>query len=408
MLAADKLLGDLAYVEEGRQKMNDTCLPATRVEVIDAITCWAAEAKPPASVSVASEWSGIHSAADHRVLWVCGVSGAGKSTIARSVAARLKELGRLGSFYAFDRSISKKTNPSTLFSTIARDLADKDPLRKQRLVSVIKDDIAMRKSLDCCEQFQNFIITPSAGLCPIGHTVLIIDAFDECGKPADRQNLLSLLTERAHEVPDGMRIIVTSRFEPDIQGALKETAKAQLKGVQLLLLENVPDAFTLRDVDLYMRDKLRGDLHPDQLEQLIAKAGQSFQWASTACRLITDKFDGDAATVDTRVHRLLESDEGLDALYREILDLRFGNSSSADLAPLITALGLMVTVLEPLPLQALSILASSEDELPDGLLKNYQQYFRLLASVIDGTHSEITPIKPLHASFADFLHKQLL
>ena len=47
----------------------------------------------------------------------------------------------------------------------------------------------------------------------------MIDAFDEIGSAQDREDALEILTKRAHELPDGLRIVVTSRFEQDIQDA---------------------------------------------------------------------------------------------------------------------------------------------------------------------------------------------
>ena len=63
-------------------------------------------------------------------------------------------------------------------------------------------------------------MNPSTDLAAVGDTVIVIDAFDEIGNADDRADVLEILTERAHELPNGLRIIVTSRFEQDVQTAL--------------------------------------------------------------------------------------------------------------------------------------------------------------------------------------------
>jgi hypothetical protein len=50
----------------------------------------------------------------------------------------------------------------------------------------------------------------------MGDTVIVIDAFDEIGSAQDGADALEILTRRAHELPDGLRIVVTSRVEREV------------------------------------------------------------------------------------------------------------------------------------------------------------------------------------------------
>ena len=127
----------------------------------------------------------------------------------------------------------------------------------------------------------------------------MIDAFDEIGGAQDRAEALEILSKLAHELPHGLRIVVTSRFEGDIQMALRSP---EAVGVDYMLMEGICGDLTIRDISLYVHDAL-GDveeLEPEDLNNLAMAAGDSFQWVSTACRYIRSSDDGEG-------HKVLET-----------------------------------------------------------------------------------------------------
>jgi hypothetical protein len=350
-----------------------------------------------------------------RILWLCGVAGSGKSRISRSVAARLQRLQRLGSLYCCDYKNRETLNPASLFSTIARHLADRDPLRKQRLIDAIRDDTAVRRTEICRQQYQHLIVTPSADLPVIGDTVVVIDAFDEIGSVQDRVDALEILTKRAHELPDGLRIVVTSRFERDIQKAL-QTPDAV--GVDYVLMEDIPTDLTARDISVYVRDALRDieGLNFAQLAEIAKAAGDSFQWASTACRYICDDNDGQGDLPRERLALFMVGNRGLDDLYTRILNEHFGKGSPIRLARLKLILGYIIGVKEPISLRALWELTPRSLFTGDSALSldDFQYIVRHLASLLVNTHDVDQPIFPFHTSFSEFLcdakqcHKYLI
>lgn len=398
-----QVLGEMKYAPEAHHVLNDSsiCLPGTRMEVVEAVVHWAACATLPHAEP--GEWRpDLNPAA--RVLWVCGVSGAGKSTIIRSVAARLRELGRLGAFYGFSDTTRATTNPNTLFSTIARDLADRDPFRRKCLVECIKDDTSIRTATDCDVQFQHFIVAPSSHLPTIGDTVVVIDAFDESGGVEDRSKLLSILTHRMKDLPSGFRVVVTSRFERDVQVAFETPGD----GVDLLRLETVPSPLTSRDIEIFVYktlDSNKGLVHLNaEKGRLALNAEDSFQWASTACRFILiDTDDNSGLNPGERLQQLLSSHPTLDALYATILDRNFARADPRGRSRLNHLLGLLVCALEPLSLRALTGIACGVACPPEADLAAYQWIARYLGSLISGIDGFDTPLKPLHTSFADFL-----
>ena len=377
------------------------CLDGTRTEIIEAIVQWAMHAVSP---DTKDQIGGVPKLSA-RILWLCGVAGSGKSRISRSVAARLHKLQRLGSLYCCDYKNRETLNPRSLFSTIALHLADRDPLRKQHLVAAIREERAIRETEICRQQYQHFIVNPSADLPVVGDTVIVIDAFDEIGSAQDRKDALEILTKRAHELPDGLRIVVTSRFERDIQDALQ---LPEAVGVSYMLMENIPTDLTVRDITLYVKDALKGvkGLTSAQLDELAKAAGDSFQWASTACRYIRDGKDGQRAKLPReRLPLFLTGNQGLDELYTRILNEHFEEGTSGDLARLKLILGQIVGVKEPRSLRALWELTPQNLRALNGdlTLDDYQHIVRHLASLLVNTHDVDLPIYPFHTSFLDFL-----
>lgn len=338
----------MRYAPEAHHDLDLRCLPGTRMEIIQAIIHWALGADLPPSAL--NNLQMLKYSASARVLWVCGTAGSGKTSILRSCATTIGTMGRCGAFYGFGKN-QPAASISALFSTIARDLADLDPTRKHQLVEVIKNDNAKRTTSDCKLQFQYHIITPAIGVMSIGETVIFIDAFDESGSFEERRQLLHILTERASELPSGLRIVITSRYERDVQDALE----SPLPGVDVMRMQDVAETLTIRDIDKYVKaslwevKQLRAEKYHSSLDQLVGKAGTSFQWAATACRFIKSENSGG---VDPReqLENVLKSDHGLDALYTTIMAHYFNPTDALPLARLKSVLGRILSAREPLPL----------------------------------------------------------
>src|SRR6267154_5289216 len=104
---------DLSGMEYARGAGLDTtkkCLPGTREAIIEEIIAWINNTEDDAP----------------GVFWLHGNAGTGKSTIAQTIAHHFRELGRLGSCYCFDRTRAAQRRDQKVFTTIARDLSDRD------------------------------------------------------------------------------------------------------------------------------------------------------------------------------------------------------------------------------------------------------------------------------------------
>ena len=262
----------MPYAEGARFDPEKGCLPGTRQEVIDEI----------------SEWVNRDGDDVPRLFLLSGVAGSGKSAIAHTVAQQFDAVGRLGSSFCFDRSHQAERHPNNLFSTIARDLADLDPQRRQLLWNVIQGKRALRTTKAAREQFEQFILAPTTNLMSIGPILIVIDALDESADPTSRKVLLSILAEKISELPANFRVLVTARAEKDIQAALGQNPNVVCK-----LMDAIDIKQSTRDIFSFVHSQLADvsgleEKWPNSTwcQLLMEKSEGLFQWAFTACQFV--------------------------------------------------------------------------------------------------------------------------
>ncbi|KAF8312320.1 hypothetical protein DL93DRAFT_2034837, partial [Clavulina sp. PMI_390] len=155
------------------------CLSGTRTNVISAIVTWAV-----GGAQLCNPQSYLHMLDPRKqMLWICGVAGSGKSSIAMSVGRALDDLHMLGSYYAFSATNQASLNPSNLFSTISIHLVKEYPWLQPVLINILADCSARkRESTNPAVQLETFLLpllnALSSSTSP-KHTVLVIDALDE-------------------------------------------------------------------------------------------------------------------------------------------------------------------------------------------------------------------------------------
>jgi hypothetical protein len=187
------LLSEIKYMPEAHHPLDKACLAGTRTKIIDTIVHWALGADMlPVDLNRSIPLSSKESSC---VLWLCGLAGAGKSSILRSCTKHIFDLKHMGLYYGFDKNKPLATNLTSLFSTITQDLANLNNSWKQCLVNAVQNDTTIRTSLDCTLQFDHFIIGPFKDDGAVGETVVFIDAFDESGDIEAHAKALTILTE---------------------------------------------------------------------------------------------------------------------------------------------------------------------------------------------------------------------
>ncbi|KAF8290874.1 hypothetical protein DL93DRAFT_2146610, partial [Clavulina sp. PMI_390] len=320
-------------------------------------------------------------------------------------------------YYRFETAKQGQLNPSNLFTTIALQLAAQDDGLEARLVELVTSATPLEcKSQDPAEQLRLFLLPLlQQTLNDWCQVTIIIDALDESCGVGERNKILKPLASLAALLPPAVHILLTTRPESDVQDIL-EASSPPLEFTSQLFMSNLPDHATNQDICAYVKHMLQQPslkLRQEHITLLSEKAHLSFQWASTACRYIVDRSDGNQAVhPPKRLRNILsnsvDGQTSLFTLYTTVLDAQFGYSKSEDLKLLRLLLGVLVAARKPTSLTAMlellhvhfSQYGKAEDVKEDVTIN-----IGLLSSLLIGTRltSVSTPLLPLHASFFDFL-----
>ncbi|KIM22410.1 hypothetical protein M408DRAFT_47206, partial [Serendipita vermifera MAFF 305830] len=135
-------------------------------------------------------------------------AGSGKSTVAKTIAEEWGK-SRLFARFFFSRDTTRTSSTNSFCSTVANGFAGLNPDFKKHIRRFRK-----RPDLDLLsfeEQFEGLIAAPLRDLSQ--HSILMIDALDECDNEHKRRDeLLEILCRQQSSLPH-LRILVTGRPE---------------------------------------------------------------------------------------------------------------------------------------------------------------------------------------------------
>ncbi|KXN81645.1 hypothetical protein AN958_04067 [Leucoagaricus sp. SymC.cos] len=263
---ADKMdLNNIPYADGAGLNTEKLCLLGTRGELLDEIVKWANNINGDVP----------------RVFWLHGTAGSGKSSIAHTIANHFKQLKRLGSCFCFARDRVADRRHEKIFTTIARDLADRDTQLLGQLSAVVRDDLSLLRTPDILQHWEKLIVGPAKALSEgmVGPIVIVIDALDESGNTDSRRHLLRILAENVANLPPHIRIFLTSRPLDDIRNAFNSVPHIQQKS-----MDNIPQGSTERDILHFVSNQLsRVAIKSQDREALAHASGGLFEWARIAC-----------------------------------------------------------------------------------------------------------------------------
>lgn len=183
--------------------LGDGCLENTRKNVLKKILKWLKSTE-----------------SNEKILWIVGAPGAGKTTVATSIADELKKRGQPCSKFFAKRDISDLSDARRIWPSIAYSLADRHYGVKAALMLALKD----KRNTDVQDdsvlvQLEKLIKGPlemdqkETGSRPpeLPYPTIIVDALDECYSEVDRALLLKSLSFW----PDGVKLMLTSRYHQD-------------------------------------------------------------------------------------------------------------------------------------------------------------------------------------------------
>ncbi|CCM04345.1 uncharacterized protein FIBRA_06517 [Fibroporia radiculosa] len=346
------------------------------------------------------------------------MAGTGKSTVAHTVANWSDEHGSLGSCFCFDRTRERERLPQKLFTTIARDLADHDPLLRRALASAVRDNNELKHTVDIKRQWNQLLLGPIniASKVVEAPILIIVDALDESGESDTREQILHLLageqdgsSKPMTGMPPNIRILITSCPLEDIYDALHSPSH-----VRHVNLDESPwsDAIE-RDIERYISVRLKELQFNDHECKALAKhADGLFEWARLVCEYIKGRnkvrqnprvrFESVISDVPAKRTRLLAF------MYKRILaDVIPEDERQETTLMFCIVMDLIVNVLEPLSKTSLAaILCHSPrtDDRDQGRQEIDVEFILTpLGALLTGITDNQTPIRPLHASLDDFL-----
>ncbi|KAG2339374.1 hypothetical protein BDR05DRAFT_1003471 [Suillus weaverae] len=363
-------LSDITYAAGAGLDTGKLCLPRTRTDVLSQITDW------------------VNSTRDDvpRVLWLSGHAGKSKSAIAHMIASWFPT--REGLIHVITSTdIEKRT-------------------------------VVTKRTLDIVQQWQRLLMEPLQKLSAstVGHVVVVIDALDESGGVETGRHLLRVLTRKLAvlkitELPANLRIIVTSRPLHDID---KELGDAQ--HIRQMPIDDFPVEFAERDIRTYISKELEelSDMYigNNEIAHLANKADGLVEWARLACGYV-DQTSAAIERFNTVVNR--DPSERHDLLYdmyrlmlKEILgagaSTNVRNQQSLRTKALTRFRFVMEQILsatEPLPLASLNVMRRRPPDTAG--CGEVEVVAKSMGSLLSGTTTQHSPMRPLHASFHEFL-----
>ena len=343
---------------------------------------------------------------DHRVFWLNGLAGTGKSTIAQTFAETSFADGNLGASFFCSRDFEARRNLQAIFPTIAFQLSYRFPLFREQLLRVLRATPGIgQESLS--SQMERVIVGPLKATRI--RTLIIIDALDECKDEEPASAILSVLSRYVEKIPQ-VKFFITGRPEPRIRSGFR--LKSLRPVTEVLRLHDVERSSVDSDIKLFFRTRLADiaktqsdcDLiedwpSPSDIDILCQKAAGLFIYASTVVKFVASKYHSPierlAIIISLPQSTAHEGKSGIDLLYSQVLEEAFCDvGSNEEVYPCFrSAMGVVLLVFNPLPTMALSTLLGMSD-----------------ITILHSPHSVLlfpkhkaNPIQAFHKSFPDFL-----
>ncbi|KAF7968466.1 hypothetical protein HWV62_30517 [Athelia sp. TMB] len=375
----------LTYASGASWDPSLTCLPGTRLTLLEILGKWA------------------RGAASERICWLKGPAGCGKTTVLHTIAQELKEEGLLASAFFFSRDTESRNTAKNLLTTLARDIASLHPDAAQDIADALEDEPALA-SAPLSRQFDALILGPCRHLPADRLAVFVIDALDESIADDLDTQLLTILRDKATQLPPQVRILLTSRPTRVIEKYLSGRSHIVAHSIDVHSVENKGD------IDMYVDRQLRDEavLHnmgltsPDEtiIRDLKHLAEGLFIWIVTVCNFLhtahrpKDKLQ---ALLSKSFQHGSPPEKKMDLLYTAIL-AECGDWDDDDFVKdYDLVMGTIMALKRPLSLDALR-------DLHDGSLDlNAEQLLQRFGSVLTGFRDGHQPIRVLHSSFHEFV-----
>ena len=392
--AVELLVPDMYSHIQGAQYYHSNqqgCLQGTQEIALDVIKSWAKDSNRPP------------------ILWLNGLIGTGKSTIAQSVLEWCNTHGQLGSSFLCPHNTNGHRNTHLIFA-LAIQLAQKHPTVQSTLGSLLQSnpDIVYESPLD---QMEKLIVEPlkSADI----PATIIIDALDDWIDDESQSAILSAVEYWIEEMPK-VKFLVTSRPKPHILASFHFPLFSGL--ADIFTLDGTMSSLVNNDIQVFLKHELSGlaeqkrlDNWPTtaQLDLLCDRAAGLFVYAVATVKFLDNTFrmpDKQYSIIERSpddtvhegtvegVHRGLS----LDSLCNSIFEAAFRNNDVEDDAIVCSVLASVVLVTHSLPPSAIANLICLDVKEVISILGSIQPLLRL-------QEDPDQPVYPFHKLLSDLL-----
>ncbi|OSC97141.1 WD40 repeat-like protein [Trametes coccinea BRFM310] len=424
-LKTDDAIPGLRYASRARFDFGDSgrsaCAPDTRKEVLEAIYSWL-RPEDRDRTRLHELLPSLELLPDRSILWIYALAGAGKTTLAETVAKWCHDNDCLGSSFFCARD-GDRSDVHCIVQNIASDLAHYCPEFREALLVAVKDNPHIRTA-SVSQQVQILLAGPVQAANAKGASwkrrIIVIDALDECKDSSAESTFLHALSLHIKELAP-LIFVITSRPVPNITRGFRFLEELG-KRTQELPLDGIPSEYTDRDIGIFLRARFAdiGRRHagagPDWVSEkevlrVVKLAERLFIFATTVTSFVEDPNVVDPRhQLDILLHSVYGRSkvgangapgarlDALDELYEQVLQAFFGNPSPVLQARLKRVLGTIVLAEERLRPSGLSALLGED---VGSILDVIERLRSVLSFFSEG--DTYTEIQIIHLSFADFL-----
>ncbi|KAJ7016604.1 hypothetical protein C8F04DRAFT_1160361 [Mycena alexandri] len=310
----------------------EACTPNTRVSVLREI----------------NEWVESGSTNIHPVFWLTGHAGAGKSTIAFTIARNYHRTSDLlaANFFC-SRQFEDTRSAIYILPSIVYQLAQHSSSFRRALVSINEsgaypDDPEERMKALLVDPWRQCIRERQFPIPPL---LIVIDALDEISDGGGAIFLQHLLDALNAGHLSGLRFLVTSRYDPEI-ATLCEVLPPEC----VCKLQNVDTASVIEDITTFVRAKLPALKDKALVQELVRQSDGLFIYAATAVRYVKPRRKmTQSEQLALIIHFLGPGFKGnsrmqLDRLYEQILGSAFSGLEKAQFHPRLRVLHAILAI----------------------------------------------------------------
>ena len=216
------------------------CLDGTRKSQLKRIADWALDPSPQ----------------NPPVLWLTGDTGAGKTSIAQTIAQSCALHHRLAASFFFKSSDPLRSKADSVIPTLALQISAADPTGKRVIEEGLTHDPLLLEYKNWATQFSTLIYRPLNSVHSTRHhrtpLIIVIDALDECDDYDRLHAVLHAMTDVLARQPSPIRLLLTSRPELHVVSFFRGISPHIYEEIQLK-----PDEEAIEDVLRYLHHEFR-------------------------------------------------------------------------------------------------------------------------------------------------------